>query len=110
MALYAQLYLKVSEEDRAYPYIERLAATHPDLTRNLANEFMRVWTQNHDPNSSRRYSNPYMFMFGYERKAESIPLTRRPLATSSLARPPMPRSVRRRCSTKPSSARPNSAT
>jgi len=75
-ALYAQLYLKVSEEDRAYPYIERLAATHPDLTRNLANEFIRVWTKNHDPNSSRRYSNPYMFMFGYERKAESIPLTR----------------------------------
>lgn len=76
LALFAQLYLKVSEEERAYPYIERLATTHPDLTRNLANEFVRVWTQNHDPNAGRRYSNPYMFMFGYERKAESIPLTR----------------------------------
>lgn len=76
VALYAQLYLKVSEEERAFPYIERLATTHPDLTRDLANEFIRVWTQNHDPNASRRYSNPYMFMYGYERKAESIPLTR----------------------------------
>ena len=75
-ALYAQLYLKVAEEERSYPYIERLAALHPDLARDLAHEFVRVWTKNHDPNASRRYSNPYMFMYGYERKAESIPLTR----------------------------------
>ena len=74
--MYAQLYLKVAEEERSYPYIERLAASHPDLARDLAHEFVRVWTKNHDPNASRRYSNPYMFMYGYERKAESIPLTR----------------------------------
>ncbi|HEY4311854.1 MAG TPA: hypothetical protein VGN12_20570 [Pirellulales bacterium] len=75
-ALYAQLYLKVAEEERAYPYIERVAASHPELARELAQEFIRVWTKNHDPNASRRYSNPYMFMWGFERKAESIPLTR----------------------------------
>ncbi len=75
-ALFAQLYLKVAEEERAYPYIERVAAAHPELARELAHEFVRVWTKNHDPNANRRYSNPYMFMWGFERKAESIPLTR----------------------------------
>jgi hypothetical protein len=75
-ALLAQLYLKVAEEERAYPYIERVAAAHPELARELAQEFIRVWTKNHDPNANRRYSNPYMFMWGFERKAESIPLTR----------------------------------
>jgi hypothetical protein len=75
-ALFAQLYLKVAEDERAFPYIERLATTHPDLAQDLAHEFIRVWTSNHDPNAGRRYSNPYIFMYGYEQKAESIPLTR----------------------------------
>ncbi|MBI2823738.1 MAG: hypothetical protein HYX69_03490 [Planctomycetia bacterium] len=75
-AIYAQLYLKVAEEDRAYPYIERLAGTHPELARELVHEFLKVWTKGHDPNANRRYSNPYIFMYGFERKAESIPLTR----------------------------------
>jgi chemotaxis protein histidine kinase CheA len=75
-AIFAALYLKVAEEDRAFPYIERLATTHPDLAKDLAHEHIRLWTTSHDPNASRRYSNPYIFMYGFERKAESIPLTR----------------------------------
>lgn len=75
-AAYARLYLHGGEEDKAYPYIETLADDHPELARDLAHEFIRVWTRNHDPNASRRQTNPYMFMYGYERKAESIPLTR----------------------------------
>jgi hypothetical protein len=75
-AIFAALYLKVAEEDRAFPFIERLAVTHPDLAKDLAHEHLRLWTTSHDPNASRRYSNPYMFMYGYDRKAESIPLTR----------------------------------
>lgn len=74
--IFAQLYLKVDEEDKAFPYIEQLAQGHPDKAEDLVDEFLRVWTRNHDPNASRNRTNYYMFMYGYERKAESIPLTR----------------------------------
>ncbi len=74
--VFAQLYLKVNEEDEAFPYIEELATSHPDLAEDLVEEFLRVWTNNHDPNARRNRTNYYMYMYGYERKAESIPLTR----------------------------------
>ena len=38
-ALYAQLYLKVAEEERAYPYIERVAAAHPELASSRKSSF-----------------------------------------------------------------------
>ncbi len=74
--VFSQLYLKVGEEDLAFPFIEQLAGAHPDQARELAEEFLRVWTRNHDPNAQRNYTNPYMFMYGFERRIESIPLTR----------------------------------
>lgn len=76
LALHSQLYLKVGEDERAYPYIERLAQSQPDLARDLVHEFVRVWTRNHDMNANNRYTNPYMFMYGFEMRANSIPLTR----------------------------------
>jgi hypothetical protein len=51
--VFAQLYLKVSEEERAFPYIERLCQTNPRQAKELAEEFVRVWTKNHDPNSQQ---------------------------------------------------------
>ena len=72
----AKLYLKVAEDVTAFPYIESLAETHPKLAKDLVDEFVRVWTQNHDPNTKRNRTNYYMYMYGYERKAEGIPLTR----------------------------------
>ena len=72
----AKLFLKVSEEEQAFPCIERLAATNPEQAKTLAEEFLRIWTENHDPNAARNRTNPYMFMFGFERRAEGIPLTR----------------------------------
>ncbi|MGD9126470.1 MAG: hypothetical protein PVH19_03745, partial [Planctomycetia bacterium] len=74
--LYAQLLLKVNEENAAFPYIEELAKTHPDQASSLAEEFLRVWTNNHNPNASRNRTSHYMFMYGFEEKAEGIPLTR----------------------------------
>ena len=74
--LYSQLYLKVAEDELAYPYIEALAESHPEIGQDLVDEYIRVWTENHDPNSSRRRTSSYMYMYGYERKAEGIPLTR----------------------------------
>jgi len=72
----ARLFLKVSEEAQAFPHIEQMAAKFPDKGKELVNEFLRVWTRNHDPNSSRSYTNPYYYFYGFERRAESIPLTR----------------------------------
>jgi len=76
LALHAQLYLKVSEDERAYPYIERLAASQPTLARDLVHEFIRTWTRNHDLNANNRYTNPYMYMYGFEMRSNGIPLTR----------------------------------
>ncbi|MHC5065611.1 MAG: hypothetical protein ACYTG5_16730 [Planctomycetota bacterium] len=72
----AQLYLKVNEDDLAFPYIEDLAQTHPKQGKNLVEEYLRVWTRNHDPNSSRNRTNNYMFMYGFDQRAAGIPLTR----------------------------------
>lgn len=75
MAL-AQLYLKVGEDRQAFPFVEALAATHPRQARELAEEFLRVWTKNHDPNNDRNRSNRYVFMYGFDERANSIPVTR----------------------------------
>lgn len=75
MAL-CRLWLKVNEDAKAFPYIEQLAATHPETARELADEFLRVWTSNHNPNEASQRTNYYMFMYGYEQKADKIPLTR----------------------------------
>jgi hypothetical protein len=75
-AVASKLYLKVGEDTLAFPHIESLATAHPEQARELAEEFLRVWTKNHDPNAERNLRNPYIYMFGFERKAESIPLTR----------------------------------
>jgi hypothetical protein len=75
-AVLCQLHLKVDEEVKAFPHIEGLAATHPQLARSLANEFLDVWTRNHDPNAARSYTSSYMFMYGFDVRANGIPLTR----------------------------------
>lgn len=76
MEILAKLHLKVKEEDIAFPYIEKLAATHAKEAHDLANEFIRIWTENHDPNTERNRRSTYMYIYGYNRTAEGIPLTR----------------------------------
>ena len=73
----AQLYLKVNEPEKAFPFIEQLGASNPRLCKELANEFLRVWTRTHDPNADTSgRTNRYMFMFGFDQRANGIPLTR----------------------------------
>ena len=74
--IFAKLFLKVKEEEKAFPLIEKLSKTHRDDARELAHEFLRVWTQNHNPNSNRYRSSSYLYYYGYESRAERIPLTR----------------------------------
>ena len=48
--LMANLYLKVNEEDKAFPYIEQLAETHPEVATKIAEEF-----QKNSPQKSKRF-------------------------------------------------------
>ncbi len=72
----AEIYLKMGGDTEAFPHIEEVARTEPEMARELAQEFIRVWTSNHDMNQARNQRNPYIFVFGFEQKAEGIPLTR----------------------------------
>jgi hypothetical protein len=73
----AQLYLKVADENKAFPHIQALAPTHPEQAKELIKEFLRVWTKNHDPNADKNmYRNSWIYFYGFEQRAEGIPLTR----------------------------------
>jgi hypothetical protein len=74
--VFAQLFLKVNEAEKAFPYIEMLAKSHRDKAKALTDEFLRVWARNHDPNEANRHRSPYIFFYGFEQRAQSIPLTR----------------------------------
>ena len=74
-ALYARLYLHASEPERAFPFLQQLAASHPTLSRELAHELIRAWTRDHNLNTERSM-NPYMYLYGLNPKAQGIPLSR----------------------------------
>lgn len=72
----ARLYLKNAEEAKAFPVIENVATMDPKRAKVLVDEFLRVWTRNHNPNEDRANRNQYVYFFGFEQRANSIPLTR----------------------------------
>ena len=72
----AQLLLKVNEEEEAFPHIERLAEVYPDRAEDLVEEFLRVWATNNNPNDKNSRRNRYVYFYGYEQRADAIPLTR----------------------------------
>ena len=74
--LFAQLFLKVNEPEEAFPYIQKISDDYPETGKKLAEEFLRVWTDNHDPNANRNRNYRYGYMYGYNQRANSIPLTR----------------------------------
>lgn len=74
--VYAQLLLKVGEEAEAFPYIEGVAKSDPRTAEDLVDEFLRVWATNHNPNQRNARANSYVFFFGFEERADAIPLTR----------------------------------
>ncbi len=72
----AQLHLRMNDEKAAFPFIEAIADSHPAEARELVHSFLDVWTRNHDPNAMRQMYNPYMYIYGYNEQADTIPLTR----------------------------------
>ena len=74
--LFASLHLQVNEEDKAFPWIESLSKTNPKVAQTLVEEFLRIWTKNHNPNDDKQRRNPYIYFYGFDQKADAIPLTR----------------------------------
>ena len=72
----AKLFLKVKEEERAFPILKELASSRPGETKDLVREMIRVWGENHNPNQQSRYRSSYSYFYGYNQRAETIPLTR----------------------------------
>jgi hypothetical protein len=72
----AKLHLQSKEYAESFALMEDLAKQDSDLGHELAEEFLKVWTNINDPNSSRNRRNSYSYFYGYSEKAESIPLTR----------------------------------
>ncbi|HRV80503.1 MAG TPA: hypothetical protein P5218_03655, partial [Planctomycetota bacterium] len=72
----AELFLKVNEEKKAFPYIEQLVGPNPRKANELAAEFLNVWIRNNDPNADRNRMDYYSYSFGYNNRASGIPLTR----------------------------------
>ncbi len=72
----ARLFLKVKEEGNALPLVAELATTHRDMAVDLVRETIRVWADNHNPNDEQNYRSQYFYYYGFNNRAESIPLTR----------------------------------
>lgn len=72
-----RMLLVAGKTQDAFPLIEAAAeAGFVEQAELLAKQFLEVWGRNHNPNSRHRYTNAYMFMYGFEQRADSIPLTR----------------------------------
>ncbi len=72
----ARLLLKVKEENNALPLIKALASADREEAKALVREMIRVWSQNHNPNEEQDYRSRYMYFYGFNNQAGSIPLTR----------------------------------
>ena len=74
--LRARLHMQIKENDEAFALIETLNSQDKKIGKELAEEFLSVWTTHNDSNSDRNRRNPYQYYYGYSQKADSIPLTR----------------------------------
>lgn len=72
----AKLFLKVKEEEQAFPILKELATIRPEETKELVREMIRVWGENNNPNQQSRFRSSYSYYYGYNQRAETIPLTR----------------------------------
>ncbi len=72
----ASLYLKVGEDLDAFPCIESLARTQPAQAKELADEFLRVWARNNDPNQQNSRRSVFVYSYGFDDRSNGIPLTR----------------------------------
>ena len=74
--LRTRLHMHIKEYDESFALIRELTDQDKKLGQELAEEFIGVWTDLNNPNSSRNQRNDYYYYYGYNQKADSIPLTR----------------------------------
>ncbi len=72
----AALFLKVKEEEKAFPILQTLVQERPKQAEDLVKNMIRVWADNNNPNQQSRYRSSYYYFYGSNPRAESIPLTR----------------------------------
>ena len=72
----AELKIRGNREDEAFPDIEAIAADDPQQGEQLIEKFLKSWIASHDPNTEKRRRNPYIYYYGFDQKADAIPLTR----------------------------------
>ncbi len=73
---YARLYLKMKEDEIAFSYIEAISKINSMEAKRFISELITVWADNHDPNTQQRRRNSWYYSYGYNDRADSIPLTR----------------------------------
>ncbi len=71
-----RLLLKVKEQELSMPLIRELAKVRPEEAKKLVSEMIQVWAENNNPNRQDRYRSSYYYYYGYNSRAETIPLTR----------------------------------
>ena len=72
----ADLKIRGDREGDAFPEIVKIAAKDPETGQRLIEQYLQTWISNHDPNSEDRRRNPYIYSYGFDQKADAIPLTR----------------------------------
>ena len=72
----AELKIMGNREDEAFPEIEAIAVDDAEEGERLVEKFLRSWIASHDPNTEKRRRNPYIYYYGFDQKADAIPLTR----------------------------------
>ena len=72
----ARLRIKAGHEPEAFALIEALAAAHADTARALVKDFLSAWAKAHDLRTKLDAQRKSQFYFGYETRADGIPLTR----------------------------------
>lgn len=72
----SRLFLKVKEQEKVLPLIKSLAGADREEAKDLVRETIRVWTENHNPNSQQDYRSRYFYFYGFNNQSASIPLTR----------------------------------
>ncbi|MFT5904823.1 MAG: hypothetical protein ACI9E1_000409 [Cryomorphaceae bacterium] len=73
---YARLNLKLKNDELAFDYIQGIAKINQQESKRFISELITVWADNHDPNAAKSYRNSWYYSYGYNQRADSIPLTR----------------------------------
>lgn len=72
----AKLHMQAKEYAKSFDLLKELSEQDAKIGHDLAEEFLKVWTNINDPNTNRNRRNSYSYYYGFSAKAESIPLTR----------------------------------